>query len=86
MFRSLKRSMLLLALSTTAVHAQTKVKEVKPGAVELLRIENSLAAGLVKRDSALFNRFLAPKFVYTENDVLIRRDEMLKMVTAGSDT
>lgn len=32
MSRSLKRSMLLLALSTTAVHAQSKVKEVKPGA------------------------------------------------------
>jgi len=86
MFRSLKCSMLLLALSTTAVHAQTKVKEVKPGAVELVRIENSLAAGLVTRDSALFNKYLASKFVYTENDVLIRRGEMLKMVTTGSDT
>jgi hypothetical protein len=34
--------MLLLALSKTAVYAQTKVKEVKPGAVEFVRIENSL--------------------------------------------
>jgi hypothetical protein len=86
MFFPLKRSTLLLALSAAAVHAQTKVKEVKPGAVELVRIENALAAGLVKRDSALFNKYLASKFVYTENDVLIRRDEMLKTLTTGSDT
>jgi hypothetical protein len=86
MFRSLNRSLLLLALATSAAHAQTKAKEVKPGAVELIRIEDALAAALVKRDVALFNRYLAPKFVYTENDVLMRRDEMLKAMTAGSDT
>jgi hypothetical protein len=86
MLRSLMCSTLLLALSTTAVPAQTKVKEARPGKVELVRIENSLAAGLVTRDSALFNKYLASKFVYTENDVLIRRDAMLKMVTTGSDT
>lgn len=86
MFRSPKRSMLLLALSTTALHAQAKVKEVKPGGVELARIENALAAGLVTRDSALFSKYLASKFVYTENDVLIGRAEMLRMLTTGSDT
>jgi Domain of unknown function (DUF4440) len=90
MFCSLKRSMLLLAISTTALHAQTKEKakekEAKPGAAELVRLENALAAGLVKRDGALFDRYLASKFVYTENDVMIRRDAMLKEVTSGSDT
>lgn len=85
MLNSLTRTTLLLTLSATAVHGQ-KVKEVKPGAVELTRLEDAWAAGLVKRDSVLFNKLLAPKFVYTENDKLMRRNEVLKEMTAGSDT
>jgi hypothetical protein len=87
MLRSLIRSMLLLAVSVGAVQAQKKKeKDVKPGAVELIRLENAWADGLVKRDGALFDRLLATKFVYTENDKLMRRDEVLHDVVAGPDT
>jgi len=80
------RSVLLLALSAGALQAQKTDKEVKPGAVELPRLENAWATGLVKRDRALFEKLLAPKFVYTEDDKLIRRAEVLKEMTAGNDT
>jgi hypothetical protein len=86
MLRSLMRSSLILVLSSVAVQAQKKVKEVKPGGVELTRLENAWAAGLVKRDGALFEKLLAPKFVYTENDKLMRRSEVLHDVVSGSDT
>ena len=87
MLRLLTRSMLLLAVAAGAVHAQKKKeKEVKPGAVELIRLENAWADGLVKRDSALFDRLLAAKFVYTENDKLMRRRDVLHDVVSGSDT
>jgi hypothetical protein len=89
MLRSLRLSALalLLSLSATSMQAQKKkVKEVKPGAVELTRLENAWAAGLVKRDSALFDKLLAPKFVYTENDKLMRRSEVLHDIASGSDT
>lgn len=86
MLRSLTLSALLLSLSATSMHAQKKVKEIKPGAVELTRLENAWAAGLVKRDSALFDKLLAPKFVYTENDKLMRRSEVLHDIASGSDT
>ena len=86
MRRLLTLSMLVLAVPTVATHAQKKEKEVKPGAVELVRLENSWAAGLVKRDKALFERILAPKFVYTENDKLIRREDLLKDIVSGTDT
>jgi hypothetical protein len=86
MLRSLTRSILLLALSAAALHAQKKAKEVKPGAVELTRLENAWASGLVKRDVALFEKLLAPKFVYTENDKLMRRTEVLRDISSGSDT
>jgi hypothetical protein len=87
MLRSLTQSIVLLALSLGAAEAQKKKeKEVKPGAVELIRLENAWATGLVKRDTALFDRLLAQKFVYTENDKLARRAETLHDLVAGDDT
>ena len=86
MLRISARAALLLALSATAVRAQKNDKEVKPGAVELPRLENAWAKGLVNRDGALFQKLLAPKFVYTENDKLIRRADLIKEITTGSDT
>ena len=86
MLHSLTRSLLVLAFSATAVDAQSKTKEVKPGAVELIRLENAWATGLVKRDGSLFDKLLAPKFVYTEDDKLMRRAQVLHDITAGTDT
>jgi hypothetical protein len=52
----------------------------------LLRLEDQWASALVKRDSVVFNRLLAPGFVYTENDQLMDRAAVLHAVVAGSDT
>jgi hypothetical protein len=89
MLRSLTRSLVLLALFAVyapSAYAQKKPKEPKPGSVELIRLENQWAAGLVKRDRALFEKLLAPKFVYTENDKLMRRADVIHEVAAGTDT
>jgi hypothetical protein len=87
MLHASARAALLLALSAIALHAQKKQdKELKPGAVELPRLENAWAKGLVARDRALFEKLLAPKFVYTENDKLIRREELIKEIASGTDT
>jgi hypothetical protein len=80
------RAILLVVLAAPGAPAQKKVKEPKPGAVELVRLENQWAAGLVKRDRALFDKLLAPKFIYTENDKLMRRDDVLNDITSGADT
>jgi hypothetical protein len=86
MLRSVAKLVVALALCAPALEAQKKTKEPKPGSVELIRLENQWAAGLVKRDGALFDKLLSPKFVYTENDKLMRRAEVLHEVTAGTDT
>jgi hypothetical protein len=52
----------------------------------LLRLEDSWASALVKRDSVVFNRLLAPGFVYTENDQLMNRAAVIRSVVAGPDT
>jgi hypothetical protein len=83
---SFVRSIMLVAVLAPTALAQKKTKEPKPGAVELVRLENQWAAGLVKRDRALFDKLLSAKFVYTENDKLMRREEVLNDVTSSADT
>ena len=86
MLRVLTRSILLVALAAPALIAQKKVKEVKPGGVELKRLEDQWAAGLVKRDRELFERLLAKRFIYTENDKMMQREDVLHDIVDGSDT
>lgn len=86
MLRTLIRPVLVLALCAPALVAQKHAKEVKPGAVELKRLENQWAAGLVKRDRALFDKLLAKKFVYTENDKLMQRADVINEIAEGTDT
>jgi hypothetical protein len=52
----------------------------------LLRLEDSWASALVKRDSATFERLLARGFVYTENDQVTDRAGVISSVVAGPDT
>ena len=86
MLRSIPRSLFLVALAATPLLAQKKVKEAKPGSVELIRLENRWADATIKRDRAFFDKYLAPKFVYTENDKLIQRDEMMDGLVNSTDT
>ena len=86
MFRYVTGAVLLLALSAPAARAQKKAKAPKPGGPELTRLEDQWAAGLVRRDRALFEKLLAKRFVYTENDRMMQRDDVLHDVAEGSDT
>ncbi len=82
MRRLLASATLLLTFTASPLVAQ---KPPAPGtAAELIRLENQWTTGLVKRDRALFEKLLAPKFVYTENDQLMSRADVIKSVD-GSD-
>ena len=52
----------------------------------LLKLEDGWAAGLVKRDGPLFRRILAPGFVYTEDDQMQTREQVLQGILSGADT
>ena len=81
-------SVLLLALALTAVPARAQVVMPPRDATAraLMALENRWAAALVKRDGATFERLLAPGIVYTENDQVMTRQDVIRSVTAGSDT
>jgi ketosteroid isomerase-like protein len=52
----------------------------------LLRLEDAWALALVQRDGAVFRRLLADRFIYTEDDRTMSRDDVLHEVVAGTDT
>jgi ketosteroid isomerase-like protein len=77
----------LLALGAPVARAQTsRAPHTSPDARAILQLEDQWATAVVKRDGATFQRLLAPGFVYTENDQLMSRDDVLKSVTSGSDS
>ena len=49
-----------------------------------IRLEDEWTRALINRDARMFDRLLAPNFVYTENATVMSRDEVIKSVT-GSD-
>lgn len=52
----------------------------------LLRLEDQWALALIQRDGAVFQRLLADRFIYTEDDRTMSRDDVLHDVVAGADT
>ncbi len=77
----------LLVASFGAPHARSQSPPGPRDSDErvLLRLEDSWAAALVRRDGATFRRLLAAGFVYTENDRTSTRDDVLHDVEAGPD-
>jgi ketosteroid isomerase-like protein len=49
-------------------------------------LEEAWIQAVIKRDAAAFNRLLAPGFVYTEDDRVYSKTQLIKEVTTGSDT
>ncbi len=79
---------LLLAIALAAVPAGAVAQQRRAPnpAPALIRLENAWATALVHRDAATFQRLLAPRFIYTENDRLMTRDDVIRGVMAPGDT
>jgi hypothetical protein len=77
-----------LAVATSvSAHAQAAKSGVNPSdRAKLLQLEETWATALVKRDDATFRKLLAPGFIYTEDDRVMSRAEVLREIVSGSDT
>jgi hypothetical protein len=69
--------------SGTATVAAAKDPNVEKSLTDL---ENAWPKAVADRDAATFERILAPNFVYTEDSVLYKRDEVIKGMTSGTDS
>jgi len=70
-------SMVVMMLAMAPQHADTTA---------LVKLEDDWARALVRRDTVVFQRLLAPGFVYSENDQTMTRADVLKSVGSGTDT
>lgn len=52
----------------------------------ILRLEEEWGKALVARDAKRFGALLAPGFIYTENERVYTREELIREATGGSDT
>jgi ketosteroid isomerase-like protein len=79
---------LVLAAALTSAHSRAQSARAPRDSDErtLLRLEDSWASALVRRDGATFRRLLADGFVYSENDRTSTRDEVLRDLVGGPDT
>lgn len=91
MLRRLVILLLSTSLATYTAAAQRPAPPAhspasNPDSRRLLTLEDAWATGLVKRDGPLFQRMLAPGFIYTEDAKLSTREDVLRDVTTGPDT
>ena len=75
-----------VAVVATARAVPVRRAPADPATRALLRLEDSWATALIARDGATFHRLLAPGFVYTEDDRLMSRGDVLRDVVSGPDT
>jgi ketosteroid isomerase-like protein len=53
---------------------------------QIAALEDEWIKAVVRRDAMAFNRLLAPNFVYTEDDRVYTREQLIREVTTSSDT
>jgi ketosteroid isomerase-like protein len=84
----LRAARCVLALVTLGGVAPLAAQTPAATAVErtLFRLEDQWTRALVRRDSAAFARLLAPRFVYTENDQVMTKAQLIDAVVHGADT
>jgi len=71
-----------LLVAPMAGHAQTLAATKR----QITALEEDWIKAVVRRDAAAFDRLLAPSFVYTEDDRVYSKAQLIKEVTTGSDT
>ena len=53
---------------------------------EIARLEDAWVTAVIDRDAAAFDRLLAPGFVYSEDDRVYTRAQLIREITQGTDT
>jgi ketosteroid isomerase-like protein len=75
---------LLTAPGTGGAQSPGMQSRISLRAMAPLQLENQWTAALVNRDARTFDQLLAPDFVYTENNAVMNRGDVIKSVN-GSD-
>jgi hypothetical protein len=52
----------------------------------LIKMENDWAKALIRRDEKMFNAYLSPDFLYTENETLYSRSQVMQVLMSPEET
>lgn len=74
--------LVVLALATLAARADAQGAAAR----RLYALENDWTRGLVRRDAKIFDRLIAPDWVYSDEQGVIGKTEAIRQMTTGSDT
>jgi len=83
--RALLRVVMLLSFVLSAP-AGAQSEEINRSKRTIAALEEQWIQAVIKRDAAAFDRLLAPQFVYTEDDRVYTKAQLIKEVTTGTDT
>jgi ketosteroid isomerase-like protein len=87
MHRTLRLSLLLLVAGESGAQSApargAAASAASATARTLIALEDGWARGVVRRDTAMFRRLLDPRFVYTEDAVVMGKEELIKSIRAG---
>jgi Domain of unknown function (DUF4440) len=73
----------LFLLSAVAAPTSANASETER---VLTRLENDWAQALVRRDTATFDRLIAPGFIYTEDATIMNKEELIRSIMADRVT
>jgi ketosteroid isomerase-like protein len=83
----MRRARSLLALLVMVVGpAGTQAQSLAATKRQIVALEEEWIQAVIKRDAVAFDRLLAPSFVYTEDDRVYTKAQLIKEVTTGTDT
>ena len=81
------RTLTFLLIATLALRGDTAGAQGLDATKRRIgQLEEQWVQAVIKRDAAAFNRLLAPGFVYTEDDRVYTKAQLIKEVTTGVDT
>lgn len=80
------RWLLVLLALTVVAPSGVRAQNLAATKRQIAALEEDWIKALIARDATAFNRLLAPGFVYTEDDRVYSKDQLIKEVTTGTDT
>ena len=74
--------LLVLCLAPAAADAQSRTSVQR----QIAKLEDDWIKAVIARDAKAFNRLVVADFVYTEDDRVYSKEQLIKEITTGSDT
>ena len=77
---------LIITVSVSSIVSGQQQKIQDSDQTAILRLESDWAVALINHDESVFNKLLADDFIYTENEKMYTRKEVIQSVMLVTDT